>query len=157
LLAVFATQRRMRWQRSGKNRRRPKTFCSTPAPVDRGAAQGQTRPIADHFRVGLDPSPTSSTSPRGRPGFPPAEVVGYLDRLFTHFDGLAEQYDWRRSRRSVIATWQRRASDATPGPCPRARTDGTRHGGDECVREPTSVSSAYELRIGINSGQSWPA
>ena len=39
----------------------------------------------------------------------PAEVVGLLDHLFTHFDLLAERYASRRSRRSAMPTWSRRA------------------------------------------------
>jgi guanylate cyclase len=50
------------------------------------------------------------------------EVVGLLDRLFSHFDNLAERYDSRRSRRSAMPTWSPRESPSrgktTPAPSP---------------------------------------
>jgi guanylate cyclase len=93
LLAVFASQRRAALAALRVEQEKAETLLINILPrsiADR--LKAQTRPIADHFESAsilfadvVDFTPWSER-------LPPAEVVGYLDHLFSHFDTLAEQY-----------------------------------------------------------------
>ena len=83
---------------------------------------------------------------------PPAEVVGYLDHLFSHFDELAERYGLEKIK--TIGDCYMVAAGvptATRRPCPRARAHGARHARRRCART-TRRALGLELRVGINSG-----
>ena len=55
----------------------------------------------------------------------PAEVVGLLDHLFSHFDTLVERHGLEKIRRSAIATWPQRVRPI-PAPITRAGPRGWR-------------------------------
>jgi guanylate cyclase len=82
----------------------------------------------------------------------PAEVVGILDRLFTHFDSLADRYDVEKIK-TIGDCYMVAAGVPTP------RADHARVMAlialdmREAVRSPDAVGNlGLEIRIGINSG-----
>jgi adenylate cyclase len=93
LLAVFARQRRDALAALRLEQAKAENLLLNILPrsiADR--LKAQTQPIADQFDSAsilfadvVDFTPWSER-------LPPAEVVGYLDRLFTHFDELAERH-----------------------------------------------------------------
>ena len=94
LLAVLARERRDALAALRVEQAKSKASCSNILPrtvADR--LKAQTRPIGSSSSPPQSCSPTSSTSRPGRSGVTPADVVGCLDRLFSHFDALAERYD----------------------------------------------------------------
>jgi guanylate cyclase len=93
LLAVFARQRRDALAALREEQARAESLLLNILPrsiADR--LKAETRTIADHvnavsilFADVVDFTPLAER-------LPPAEVVGVLDQLFSHFDGLAERY-----------------------------------------------------------------
>ncbi len=93
LLAVFAGERRDALAALRVEQEKAENLLLNILPrsiADR--LKAQDRPIADQFESAsilfadvVDFTPWSER-------LPPAEVVGYLDHLFTHFDALAERY-----------------------------------------------------------------
>jgi adenylate cyclase len=93
LLAVFARQRRDALAALRDEQARAESLLLNILPrsiADR--LKAETRTIADHvnsvsilFADVVDFTPLAER-------LPPAEVVGVLDHLFSHFDGLAERY-----------------------------------------------------------------
>jgi len=90
-------------------------------------------------------------TPRSR-DLPPAEVVGLLDRLFSHFDSLAERYDLEKIKTIGDAYM---VASGVPTPRPDHAQALARLALDmvDSLR-PTGACGdlALELRIGINSG-----
>jgi len=153
LLAVFASERRAALDALRVEQAKAEELLLNILP--RSIAErlkAQTRPIADHigsasilFADVVDFTPWSER-------LRPEDVVGHLDLLFTHFDGLAERYGLEKIK--------------TIGDCymvaagvPDARPDHARAlalvGLDmlAAMREHDELASlGLELRIGINSG-----
>ena len=153
LLAVFASERRAALDALRVEQAKAEELLLNILP--RSIAErlkAQTRPIADHigsasilFADVVDFTPWSER-------LRPEDVVGHLDLLFTHFDGLAERYGLEKIK--------------TIGDCymvaagvPDARPDHSRAlalvGLDmlAAMREHDELASlGLELRIGINSG-----
>jgi len=153
LLAVFASERRAALEALRVEQAKAEELLLNILP--RSIAErlkAQTRPIADHigsasilFADVVDFTPWSER-------LRPEDVVGHLDLLFTHFDGLAERYGLEKIK--------------TIGDCymvaagvPDARPDHARAlalvGLDmlAAMREHDELASlGLELRIGINSG-----
>lgn len=82
----------------------------------------------------------------------PSEVVGVLDRLFTHFDSLAERYDVEKIKTigdcyMVVAGVPRPRADHAPALASMAIDMR-----DAMRREAGFRDLGLELRIGINSG-----
>jgi adenylate cyclase len=114
--------------------------------------KAQTRPIADHFSSAsilfadvVDFTPWSER-------LEPEEVVGHLDLLFTHFDGLAERYGLEK-----IKTIGDCYMVAAGVPTPRAdHAHALALVALEmlaALREDEELAQlGLELRIGINSG-----
>jgi adenylate cyclase len=114
--------------------------------------KAQTRPIADHFSSAsilfadvVDFTPWSER-------LEPEEVVGHLDLLFTHFDGLAERYGLEK-----IKTIGDCYMVAAGVPSPRAdHAHALALVALEmlaALREDEELAQlGLELRIGINSG-----
>jgi guanylate cyclase len=153
LLAVFARQRRDALAALRLEQAKAENLLLNILPrsiADR--LKAQTQPIADQFDSAsilfadvVDFTPWSER-------LPPAEVVGYLDRLFTQFDELAERHGLEKIK-TIGDCYMVAAGVPTPRP-DHARplalmaldmleamhsTDGVGHLG-------------LELRVGINSG-----
>ena len=150
LLAVFASQRRDALASLRQEQAKAENLLLNILPrsiAERLKAQAQ--PIADQigsasilFADVVDFTPWSER-------LPPAAVVGYLDHLFSHFDGLAERYGLEKIK--------------TIGDCymvaagvPAERPDHARALALmaldmlEAMRSDDRVG--LELRVGINSG-----
>jgi adenylate cyclase len=153
LLAVFASQRRDALAALRQEQAKAENLLLNILPrsiADRLKAQAQ--PIADQFESAsilfadvVDFTPWSER-------LPPAEVVGYLDHLFGHFDELAERYGLEKIK--------------TIGDCymvaagvPTARPDHARALALMALDMLEAMDSddevghlGLELRVGINSG-----
>jgi guanylate cyclase len=153
LLAVFASERRAALDALRVEQEKAEGLLLNILP--RSIAErlkAQTRPIADHFGSAsilfadvVDFTPWSERHA-------PEEVVGHLDRLFSHFDELAERYGLEKIK--------------TIGDCymvaagvPTTRPDHARALALvaldmlDAMREHDDLSDlGLELRIGINSG-----
>jgi guanylate cyclase len=153
LLAVFAAQRRDALAALRVEQEKAENLLLNILP--RSIAEklkAQTQPIADQigaasilFADVVDFTPWSER-------LQPAEVVGYLDRLFSHFDDLAERYGLEKIK-TIGDCYMVAAGVPTP------RSDHARaialmaldmldamHSHDD-VRD-----LGLELRVGINSG-----
>jgi adenylate cyclase len=114
--------------------------------------KARTQPIADQFGSAsilfadvVDFTPWSER-------LPPAEVVGYLDHLFSHFDELAERYELEKIK-TIGDCYMVAAGVPTPRP-DHARALAL-VGLDmlEAMRSNDDVGHlGLELRVGINSG-----
>ena len=153
LLAIFARQREEALSELRIEQDKAESLLLNILP--RSIAEklkADTATIADQFEAAsilfadvVDFTPLSER-------LPPAEVVGILDHLFSHFDGLADQYDVEKIK--------------TIGDCymvaagvPIARPDHARAIAlmaldmREAMRSEDAVGHlGLELRIGINSG-----
>src|SRR4029453_4481300 len=112
----------------------------------------ETQPIADHYGSASILFADVADFTPGSERLPPAEVVGFLDHLFSHFDELAERYGLEKIK--------------TIGDCymvaagvPEPRPDHARvlalMALDmlAAMRDEDDVGHhALELRVGINSG-----
>ena len=153
LLAVFASERRAALDALRVEQAKAEELLLNILP--RSIAErlkAQTRPIADHigsasilFADVVDFTPWSER-------LRPEDVVGHLDLLFTHFDGLAERYGLETIK--TIGDCSMVAAGV-----PDARPDHARAlalvGLDmlAAMREHDELASlGLELRIGINSG-----
>jgi guanylate cyclase len=152
LLAVFASQRRDALDALREEQAKADNLLLNILP--RSIAEklkAQTQPIADQigsasilFADVVDFTPWSEQRP-------PADVVGYLDRLFSHFDDLAEQHGLEKIK-TIGDCYMVAAGVPTPRPdharalalmaldmLDAMRSEGVGHPG-------------HELRVGINSG-----
>src|ERR671934_44076 len=153
LLAVFASQRRDALAALRQEQAKAENLLLNILPRSiADKLKAQTQPIADHFESAsilfadvVDFTPWSER-------LPPAEVVGYLDHLFSHFDELAERYGLEKIK--------------TIGDCymvaagvPTSRPDHARAlalmalAMLEVMRSADGIGHlGHELRVGINSG-----
>ena len=153
LLAVFARERRDALAALRVEQAKSEGLLLNILPrtvADR--LKAQTRPIADQFESTsilfadvVDFTPWSERRT-------PADVVGCLDRLFSHFDALAERYDLEKIK-TIGDCYMVAAGVPTPRP-DHARALALM-GLDmiEGMRANDEVGRlGLELRIGINSG-----
>ena len=159
LLAVFARERRDALAALRVEQAKSEGLLLNILPrtvADR--LKAQTRPIADQFESAsilfadvVDFTPWSERRT-------PADVVGCLDRLFSHFDALAERYDLEKIK-TIGDCYMVAAGvpDAPPGPCSRARADGARHARRRCARTTTSGASASSSASASTRARWWPA
>jgi guanylate cyclase len=83
---------------------------------------------------------------------PPAEVVGILDHLFSHFDTLAERYDLEKIK-TIGDCYMVAAGVPTPRPDHAQALSAMAIDMLEAMRSSDEVGHlGLELRIGINSG-----
>ncbi len=83
---------------------------------------------------------------------PPAEVVGVLDHLFSHFDDLAERYEVEKIK-TIGDCYMVAAGVPTPRPDHAQALAGMALDMVEAMRTSDEVGHlGLELRIGINSG-----
>jgi guanylate cyclase len=153
LLAVFASQRRAALAALRQEQVKAENLLLNILPRSiADKLKAQTQPIADQFGSAsilfadvVDFTPWSER-------LPPAEVVGYLDRLFSHFDELAERHGLEKIK-TIGDCYMVAAGVPTPRP-DHARAlalmaldmlDAMRSNDD--IAHP-----GLELRVGINSG-----
>jgi guanylate cyclase len=151
LLAVFASQRREALDALRQEQAKAESLLLNILPrsiADR--LKAETEPIADEFGSAsilfadvVDFTPWSQ-------GLPPAEVVGYLDHLFSRLDALAERYGVEKIK-TIGDCYMVAAGVPTPRP-DHARALGLMALDmlDACSEEIGHLG--LELRIGINSG-----
>src|SRR5206468_12066977 len=114
--------------------------------------KAQTQPIADQFESAsilfadvVDFTPWSER-------LPPAEVVGYLDHLFSHFDGLAERYGLEKIK-TIGDCYMVAAGVPTPRPDHARALALMALDMLEAMRSNDERGQlGLELRVGINSG-----
>jgi adenylate cyclase len=158
LLAVFASQRRAALAALQQEQAKAENLLLNILPSSiADQLKAQTQPIADQFGEAsilfADVADFTPWSER----LPPAEVVGYLDHLFSHFDELAERYGLEKIK-TIGDCYMVAAGVPTPRP-DHARAlalmaldmlDAMRS--DDDVRHLGVGHLGLELRVGINSG-----
>jgi len=153
LLAVFASQRREALAALRREQAKAENLLLNILPrsiADRLKAQDQ--PIADQFGSAsilfadvVDFTPWSEQ-------LPPAEVVGYLDHLFSHFDQLAERYGIEKIK-TIGDCYMVAAGVPTPRPDHARALALMALDMLEAMRSNEELRHlGLELRIGINSG-----
>jgi adenylate cyclase len=153
LLAVFARQRRDALAALRQEQAKAEDLLLNILPLSiADKLKAQIKPIADHvgsvsilFADVVDFTPWSEH-------LPPAEVVGYLDSLFSHFDELAERYELEKIK-TIGDCYMVAAGVPTPRP------DHARALALMALEMVEAMSSGghvgrlgLELRVGINSG-----
>jgi guanylate cyclase len=153
LLAVFAKQRSDALAALRQEQEKAENLLLNILPRSiADKLKAETQPIADHFASAsilfadvADFTPWSEQ-------LPPAEVVGYLDQLFSHFDELAERYGLEKIK-TIGDCYMVAAGVPTP------RSDHARALALmaldmlEAMREHEVFGHlGLELRVGINSG-----
>ena len=153
LLAVFASQRRDALAALRQEQEKSENLLLNILPRSiADKLKAQTQPIADHFGSAsilfADVADFTPWSER----LPPAEVVGYLDRLFSCFDELAERY--RLEKIKTIGDCYMVAA-GVPIPRPDHARALALMALDmlATMRSDEGVAHlGHELRVGINSG-----
>jgi guanylate cyclase len=153
LLAVFASERRAALDALRIEQAKAEDLLLNILPksiADR--LKAQTRPIADHFGSAsilfadvVDFTPWSER-------LQPEEVVGHLDLLFSHFDGLAEEHGLEKIKTIGDAYM---VAAGVPNPRPDHARALAQVGLEmlAAMREDEDLAAlGLELRIGINSG-----
>jgi guanylate cyclase len=153
LLAVFAAQRRDALAALRVEQAKAENLLLNILP--RSIAEklkAQTQPIADQigsasilFADVVDFTPWSER-------LQPAEVVGYLDRLFSHFDDLAERYGLEKIK-TIGDCYMVAAGVPTPRPDHAQALALMALDMLDAMRSHDDVRDlGLELRVGINSG-----
>jgi adenylate cyclase len=153
LLAVFAAQRRDALAALRVEQEKAENLLLNILP--RSIAEklkAQTQPIADQigaasilFADVVDFTPWSQR-------LQPAEVVGYLDRLFSHFDDLAERYGLEKIK-TIGDCYMVAAGVPTPRPDHARALALMALDMLDAMHSHDDVSDlGLELRVGINSG-----
>ena len=153
LLAVFAGQRRDALGALRQEQAKAENLLLNILPrliADR--LKAQTQPIADQFGSAsilfadvVDFTPWSER-------LPPAEVVGYLDHLFSHFDDLTERYGLEKIK-TIGDCYMVAAGVPTPRPDHARALALMALDMLEAMRSDDDVGHlGLDLRVGINSG-----
>jgi adenylate cyclase len=153
LLAVFASQRREALAALRVEQAKAENLLLNILPrsiADR--LKAETQPIADQigsasilFADVVDFTPWSER-------LPPAEVVGYLDHLFSHFDELAERYGLEKIK-TIGDCYMVAAGVPTPRPDHARALALMAFDMVEAMRSDEVFGQlGLELRVGINSG-----
>jgi guanylate cyclase len=153
LLAVFASQRREALEALRQEQAKSENLLLNILP--RAIAEklkAQTQPIADQhesasilFADVVDFTPWSER-------LPAAEVVGFLDRLFSHFDELAERHGLEKIK-TIGDAYMVAAGVPTPRPDHARALALMALDMLEAMRADDEVGQlGLELRVGINSG-----
>src|ERR687886_722933 len=153
LLAVFASQRREALAALRLEQAKAENLLLNILPrsiADR--LKAQTQPIADQFGSAsilfadvVDFTPWSEQ-------LPPAEVVGYLDQLFSRFDELAERHGLEKIK-TIGDCYMVAAGVPTPRPDHARALALMALDMQAAMRSADEVGHlGLELRVGINSG-----
>ena len=158
LLAVFARQRRDALEALREEQAKAESLLLNILPrsiADR--LKVETQPIADQFgSASILFADVVGFTPWSEP-LQPAEVVGYLDRLFSHFDELAER-DGLEKIKTIGDCYMVAAGVPTPRPdharaLARMALDMLKR----CARTRTSGTSASSSGSASTRARSWPA
>ena len=153
LLAVFAKQRADALAALRQEQAKSEDLLLNILPRSiADKLKAQTRPIADHFGSAsilfADVVDFTPWSERLAPG----EVVGHLDRLFSHFDELADRYGLEKIK-TIGDCYMAAAGVPTPRPDHARALALMALDMLEDVRSNERVADlGLELRVGINSG-----
>jgi guanylate cyclase len=153
LLAVFAKQRRDALAALRVEQEKAENLLLNILPRSiADQLKAETQPIADHFGSAsilfADVADFTPWSER----LPPAEVVGYLDQLFSHFDELAERYGLEKIK-TIGDCYMVAAGVPTPRPDHARALALMALDMLDAMREHEVVGHlGLELRVGINSG-----
>ncbi len=153
LLAVFASQRRDALAALRQEQEKSENLLLNILPRSiADKLKAQTQPIADHFGSAsilfADVADFTPWSER----LPPAEVVGYLDRLFSCFDELAERYGLEKIK-TIGDCYMVAAGVPTPRPDHARALALMALDMLATMRSDEGVAHfGHELRVGINSG-----
>jgi guanylate cyclase len=153
LLAVFAGQRRAALAALRAEQAKAENLLLNILPrsiADR--LKAETRTIADQFSSAsilfadvVDFTPLAER-------LPPAEVVGLLDHLFSHFDVLAERYGLEKIK-TIGDCYMVAAGVPSPRPDHARALALMALDMQAAMRSPDEIDHlGLELRIGINSG-----
>ena len=153
LLAVFANERRAALGALRVEQAKAEDLLLNILPKSIAEKlKAQNRPIADHFVSAsilfadvVDFTPWSER-------LQPVEVVGYLDLLFSHFDGLAEEYGLEKIK-TIGDCYMVAAGVPTPRPDHAQALAHVALAMLAALRDHEDLAAlGLELRIGINSG-----
>ena len=153
LLAVFARERRHALAALREEQAKAEGLLLNILPRSiADKLKAQTQPIADQFGSAsilfadvVDFTPWSER-------LAPAEVVGYLDRLFSHFDELAERHGLEKIK-TIGDCYMVAAGVPTPRPDHAGALAAMALDMLAAMRSHEDVAPlGLELRIGINSG-----
>jgi len=153
LLAVFAAERRAALSALRLEQAKAENLLLNILPRSiADKLKDETQPIADHFGSAsilfADVAEFTPWSER----LPPAEVVGYLDRLFSHFDELAERYALEKIK-TIGDCYMVAAGVPTPRPDHARALALMALDMLEAMRSHEEIAHlGHELRVGINSG-----
>jgi guanylate cyclase len=153
LLATFANQRDAALRALRAEQRRSESLLMNVLPSSIAERlKAATQSIADHFDSAtiLFADVVDFTPLSGR--LPPAEVVGLLDQLFSHFDKLVERHGLEKIK-TIGDCYM--AAAGVPDPLPDHAHKAALLALD--MRDAVSTSAiagqpGLELRIGMNSG-----
>jgi adenylate cyclase len=153
LLAVFASQRRDALAALRQEQAKSENLLLNILPrsiADR--LKAQTRRIADQFESASILFADVVDFTRWSERLPPAEVVGYLDHLFSHFDELAERYQLEKIK-TIGDCYMVAAGVPTPRPDHARALALMALDMLNTMRSADEVAPlGLELRVGINSG-----
>jgi adenylate cyclase len=153
LLAVFASQRRAALAALQVEQAKAENLLLNILPRSiADKLKAQTQPIADQFESAsilfadvVDFTPWSER-------LTPVEVVGYLDRLFSHFDALADRYGLEKIK-TIGDCYMAAAGVPTPRPDHARALALMALDMVEAMHSSDDVEHlGLELRVGINSG-----
>jgi guanylate cyclase len=153
LLAVFAKQRREALAALREEQAKAENLLLNILPRSiADKLKDDTQPIADHFGSAsilfadvVDFTPWSER-------LAPAEVVGYLDHLFSHFDDLTERYGLEKIK-TIGDCYMVAAGVPTPRPDHARALALMALDMLEAMRSHDGVGHlGLDLRVGINSG-----
>jgi len=153
LLAVFASQRREALAALRLEQEKAENLLLNILPrsiADR--LKDERQPIADQFpSASILFADVVDFTPWSEP-LPPAEVVGYLDHLFSHFDELAERHGLEKIK-TIGDCYMVAAGVPTPRPDHARALAFMALDMLEAMRSDEGVGHlGLELRVGINSG-----
>ena len=153
LLAVFASQRRQALEALRLEQAKAENLLLNILPRSiADKLKAQTQPIADHHESAsilfADVADFTPWSER----LPPAEVVGYLDHLFSRFDELADRHELEKIK-TIGDAYMVAAGVPTPRPDhARALALMALDMLDVMCADDEVGRLGLELRVGINSG-----
>ena len=158
LLAVFASQRSEALAALRLEQAKSENLLLNILPRSiADKLKAQTQPIADqHESASILFADVADFTPWSE-RLPPAEVVGYLDHLFSHFDELAERHGLEKIK-TIGDCYMVAAGVPTPRPDHARALALMALDMLEAMRSEDGVGHlGLELRVGINWARWWPA